>query len=323
MKVAGISKGKGFQGTVKRHNFSRGPVSHGSHNVRAPGSIGASATPSRVFKGIRGPGQMGNKRVTQRGLEVVDVIADKNLLLLRGSVPGPQGRHRRDQDGQLMAKPRPTSARTGTVDLDDAVFGEEFHMALVHETVRAELNARRQGTQSDEDPRRGGDDRRQGLPPEGHRPRPRGRAVHPAAGRRRRRVRPEAAPLHRQGQPQGAPPGAARGAVASTLAAARSRSIDAADFDDAVHQARRRGPRRVRRARPHAGRARPRRRGDAALKSFRNLERRERAVAGRVGVADIIGAQRLVLSPAAVEYLTSIARKQRSRGGERHERPHA
>ena len=91
VKVAGVSKGKGFQGTVKRHNFSRGPVSHGSHNVRAPGSIGASATPSRVFKGIRGPGQMGNKRVTQKGLEVVDVMPDKNLLLLRGSVPGPKG----------------------------------------------------------------------------------------------------------------------------------------------------------------------------------------------------------------------------------------
>ena len=91
VKVSGVSKGKGFQGTVKRHNFSRGPVSHGSHNIRAPGSIGASATPSRVFKGIRGPGQMGNQRVTQRGLEVVDVRADENLLLLRGSVPGPRG----------------------------------------------------------------------------------------------------------------------------------------------------------------------------------------------------------------------------------------
>jgi large subunit ribosomal protein L3 len=89
VKVSGTSKGKGFQGTVKRHNFSRGPVTHGSHNVRAPGSIGASATPSRVFKGIRGPGQMGNKRATQRGLEVVDVRAEENLLLVRGSVPGP------------------------------------------------------------------------------------------------------------------------------------------------------------------------------------------------------------------------------------------
>ncbi len=91
VKVSGISKGKGFAGTIKRHNFSRGPVSHGSHNVRGPGSIGASADPARVFKGIKGPGQMGAGRVTQRGLEVVDVRADENLLLVRGSVPGPKG----------------------------------------------------------------------------------------------------------------------------------------------------------------------------------------------------------------------------------------
>ena len=89
VKVSGTSKGKGFAGTIKRHNFHRGPVSHGSHNVRAPGSIGASADPARVFKGIRGPGQMGNKRVTQRGLSVVDIR--DNLLLVRGSVPGPKG----------------------------------------------------------------------------------------------------------------------------------------------------------------------------------------------------------------------------------------
>jgi large subunit ribosomal protein L3 len=91
VKIAGTSKGKGFQGTIKRHNFSSGPKSHGSHNVRAPGSIGASATPARVLKGIRGPGQMGSKRVTQRGLEVVSVDAQENLLLVRGSVPGPTG----------------------------------------------------------------------------------------------------------------------------------------------------------------------------------------------------------------------------------------
>jgi large subunit ribosomal protein L3 len=91
VKVAGTSKGKGFQGTIKRHNFSRGPTSHGSHNVRAPGSIGASATPARVMKGIRGPGQMGNRRATQRGLEIVRVDPDQNLLLVRGSVPGPRG----------------------------------------------------------------------------------------------------------------------------------------------------------------------------------------------------------------------------------------
>jgi len=91
VKIAGVSKGKGFQGTIKRHNFKSGPKSHGSHNVRAPGSIGASADPARVFKGIRGPGQMGNKRVTQPGLEIVAVDPQKNLMLVRGSVPGPRG----------------------------------------------------------------------------------------------------------------------------------------------------------------------------------------------------------------------------------------
>jgi large subunit ribosomal protein L3 len=88
VKVAGVSIGKGFQGGIKRHNFSRGPVSHGSHNVRAPGSIGASAFPARVFKGMRMPGQMGNKRITQKGLEIADVDTDRNLLLIKGSVPG-------------------------------------------------------------------------------------------------------------------------------------------------------------------------------------------------------------------------------------------
>jgi large subunit ribosomal protein L3 len=91
VKISGTSKGKGFQGTIKRHNFASGPKSHGSHNVRAPGSIGASAWPARVMKGIRGPGQMGNKRVTQKGLEVIRIDAKEHLLMVRGSVPGPTG----------------------------------------------------------------------------------------------------------------------------------------------------------------------------------------------------------------------------------------
>lgn len=90
VKVSAVAIGKGFQGTVKRHNFGRGPVSHGSHNVRAPGSIGASADPARVFKGMKMPGRMGGKRVTQRGLEVFRVDAGRNLLMVRGSVPGPR-----------------------------------------------------------------------------------------------------------------------------------------------------------------------------------------------------------------------------------------
>jgi large subunit ribosomal protein L3 len=90
VKVSGVSHGKGFAGTIKRHKFHRGPTSHGSHNVRKPGSIGASATPSRVFKGIRMAGRMGGKRVTQVGLVVHDVDTERNLLLVKGAVPGPK-----------------------------------------------------------------------------------------------------------------------------------------------------------------------------------------------------------------------------------------
>jgi large subunit ribosomal protein L3 len=88
VKVSAVSIGKGFQGTIKRHNFGRGPETHGSHNVRAPGSVGASADPARVFKGMRMPGHMGSRRVTQRGASVFEVDAERNLLLIKGSVPG-------------------------------------------------------------------------------------------------------------------------------------------------------------------------------------------------------------------------------------------
>src|SRR6476661_9642066 len=91
VKVSGVSIGKGFAGTIKRHNFSRGPTSHGSHNIRKPGSIGASATPSRVFKGIKMAGRLGDERVTQRGLRVAEVDAERNLLLIAGAVPGSVG----------------------------------------------------------------------------------------------------------------------------------------------------------------------------------------------------------------------------------------
>jgi large subunit ribosomal protein L3 len=89
--VSATSKGRGFQGTVKRHGFSRGPESHGSHNVRQPGSVGASADPSRIFKGQRMPGQTGNETATVRNLEVVAVDAEKNELWVRGGVPGGRG----------------------------------------------------------------------------------------------------------------------------------------------------------------------------------------------------------------------------------------
>jgi large subunit ribosomal protein L3 len=90
VKVAGTSIGKGFQGTIKRHRFHRGPKTHGSHNIRKRGSIGASATPSRVFKGTKMAGRMGGHRVTQLGLTVVDVDTEQNLLLVKGAVPGPK-----------------------------------------------------------------------------------------------------------------------------------------------------------------------------------------------------------------------------------------
>lgn len=88
VRVTGTSKGKGYAGTIKRHNFKRGPKSHGSHNIRQPGSIGAAAYPARVFKGIRMSGHMGSETVTQRGLQVVDCDPERNLLLVRGAVPG-------------------------------------------------------------------------------------------------------------------------------------------------------------------------------------------------------------------------------------------
>jgi large subunit ribosomal protein L3 len=90
IKVAGISIGKGFAGTIKRHKFHRGPKSHGSHNIRKPGSVGASATPSRVFRGVRMAGRLGGKRVTRVGMVVQEVDPERNLLLVKGSVPGPK-----------------------------------------------------------------------------------------------------------------------------------------------------------------------------------------------------------------------------------------
>jgi len=90
IKVSGIGIGKGFAGTIKRHKFHRGPKTHGSHNIRKPGSIGASAYPSRVFKGMRMAGRMGGKRVTQVGLRIHAVDAEHNLLLVKGAVPGPK-----------------------------------------------------------------------------------------------------------------------------------------------------------------------------------------------------------------------------------------
>jgi large subunit ribosomal protein L3 len=89
--VSGISKGKGFQGSIKRHGQHRGPMTHGSHYHRGPGSMGSSAYPGRVFKGKKLPGHMGNVKITVQNLDVVRVDAEKNILLVKGAVPGPKG----------------------------------------------------------------------------------------------------------------------------------------------------------------------------------------------------------------------------------------
>jgi large subunit ribosomal protein L3 len=91
IEVIGKSKGKGFAGTIKRHNFQRGPMSHGSMNIREPGSIGQSAYPSRVIKGTKSSGHMGDARVTVRGLTIAKVDVENNLLMIKGAVPGANG----------------------------------------------------------------------------------------------------------------------------------------------------------------------------------------------------------------------------------------
>jgi large subunit ribosomal protein L3 len=89
--VSGTSKGKGFAGVMKRHNFKGGPGGHGSHFHRAPGSVGQCATPSRVFKGLKLPGHMGSETVTVKNLEVVKIDPEQNLLIVKGAVPGGKG----------------------------------------------------------------------------------------------------------------------------------------------------------------------------------------------------------------------------------------
>jgi hypothetical protein len=194
------------------------PKSHGSHNVRAPGSIGASATPTRVMKGIRGPGQMGNKRITQRGLEVVEVRAQENLLFVRGSVPGPRNSWWRC--GPMADAPvlGTTTKRRKTVKLDADAFGARFNGPLVHESVRAEQAARRRGSAATKTRGNGLRRRRQAVAPEGHRSRPRRLVALADLDRRRHRVRAPPALLCLQGQPQGAPRRAAQRAVAARRA---------------------------------------------------------------------------------------------------------
>ena len=229
VKVSGISKGKGFQGTIKRHNFAAGPKSHGSHNVRAPGSIGASATPSRVFKGIRGPGHMGGKRVTQRGLD--DRRADPR--------PEPDARPR------LGARARRAAPWRCAPMADAPILGGDGKLDArrrrVRRAVQRPARARGRRGRARRPPPRHARDARPAAMVRGGGAKPwrqkgtgrarAGSSALPQLDRRRHRLRPEPAPLHRQGQPQGAPRRAARARCRCTPSAARSFGVDAAGFD--------------------------------------------------------------------------------------------
>ena len=213
VKVSGLSVGKGFQGTIKRHGFTRGPVTHGSHNVRAPGSIGASAYPSRVFKGMRMAGRMGGTRVTQPGLVVHEVDTERNLLLIRGSVPGPKSGHRGDQERALMAAPKAPvlgGGKAKEVSLE-AVGLRGRREAAPRPRDRARGDERGAGRNSRrEEPRARRRRPREAVAPEGHGPRSRRDDPRAALDGRRRRVRADDAQLRGEGEPQGTPCRAAR-----------------------------------------------------------------------------------------------------------------
>ena len=153
VKVSGVSKGKGFQGTIKRHNFTRGPV---TPRLAQRARAGLDRRVGHAVARLQGhprPGPDGQQaRHAARPRPSSTSIPDENLLLLRGSVPGAEGHRRRDQDGELMAAKAATLGKTTKTDVDETVFGEKFHMSLVHEAARAELNARRQGTAVDARP---------------------------------------------------------------------------------------------------------------------------------------------------------------------------
>ena len=159
--VTAVSRGKGFAGTMKRHNFKGQGASHGNHkHHRAPGAIGSCAFPARVFKGMRMAGQMGHQQVTTLNLEVVESDPERNLLLVKGSVPGPNGgvvvvRHavKDAGEGGLSAMAEITlkdraGKDAGTVELDDTMFGIEPNVQVMHQVVTAQLAKRRAGTHS-------------------------------------------------------------------------------------------------------------------------------------------------------------------------------
>ena len=313
MKVAGITVGKGFQGGIKSHNFSRGPVSHGSHNVRAPGSIGASAFPARVFKGMRMPGQMGNKRRTQRGLEIASDRRRAQPSADQGLRPRRQELDRRGTDRWLVRK-LPCSANRPKSDLPDELFAEPFHQSLVHEAARADLASRRRGTASTltrgevafttaKAWRQKGTGRaRVGTLGVSSRfgggvtfgPKPRHYTVKVNRKARRRAMR-SALSVH-----------AERGSVAV---------FDAAGFDTPSTKS------AARRARPNGAPSNPiliilTAEETGAMKSFRNIPRTTVIEVGATGVADVIGAAAIVISETALVVVRGAARRFRGQSKE-------
>ena len=147
--ITGLSKGKGFAGTIKRHHFRRGPETHGSDSHRAPGSIGGGTTPGKVFKGTGMAGHMGHERVTVKGATIVRTDAERNLLLVRGPVPGARNALvlvRKAYAMPITALFDKSGAEIGTIDLPDALFAAPVNNALMHQAVVAQLAGRRIGT---------------------------------------------------------------------------------------------------------------------------------------------------------------------------------
>ena len=309
IKVAGIGIGKGFQGTIKRHNFSSGPRSHGSHNIRKPGSIGASATPSRVFKGIKMAGRMGGKRVTQVGLTVHEVDVERNLLLVKGSVPGPKNGI--VGGAGLMAAPTaPLLDAAGAKAKDVDARGRRVRrrgQAAPRPRGRARRAERApRGHVRDEEPRARLRRPRQAVAPEGHRPR---RARAPSARRssraaatpsRRCRARSSRRSTARPRRPRCARRSRAT-SQAGSLALHRRAGVRGAVDEDGEELP------RDRRAR-HAGRARRSTDDETnAAKSFRNLERVAIVAPSELEVSAVVWARSLVVSEAALPLVQTRA----------------
>ena len=177
--MTGVSKGKGFAGHIKRHNFHRGPKTHGSDHHREPGSIGPGTTPGRVYRGLKMAGHMGDERATIKKVRVVRTDPDRNLLLVEGVAPRRARLADPREEGLTMPQTTlydRTGKAVGSVELSDELFAAPVNAAVLHQVVTAQLAGRRIGHARHQDPRRGPRRRHEAVPPEGHRPRPPGLA---------------------------------------------------------------------------------------------------------------------------------------------------